>query len=183
MRTDASLRKPVQASTGVRARRAAPAYRRFTEPAGASGQPLPSTRLEMNTTHSNEFATARMLADHDRLDRLCTDLERIADDLPGACPRRCARAIAGLERLPAHHTPEEALLRSIAEPGLHRRIVAQHHEDEGLARDIVALLAPLAEGDAPTAPETLGYMLRGFFTSCRRSMLIEELAIGVDRAA
>jgi hypothetical protein len=65
---------------------------------------------------------------------------------------------------------------SASEPLL-PRIIRQHHEDEGLAQEIVQALEPLCEGEPAQAPEALGYMLRCFFNSVRRSMLVEELAL------
>lgn len=133
-----------------------------------------------------DHATARRLRaihdQHDRLALLCADLEAIADDLPRACPQRCRRASEALGSLvPEHHATEIVMLRQLLakrQPDLLERIERQHGEDEGLAAEIAHALEPIAEGAAADAPETLGYMLRCFFTTYRRAMLVEELAIG-----
>lgn len=122
-----------------------------------------------------------LLAQHEQLGQLCDELEGIADALPQACPRRCARAAAQLQTLvPAHHGFEAGTLGEMLGPGhadLLSRIMTQHAEDEGLAFEIAMALEPVAAGAPPAQPETLGYMLRCFFNNCRRSMLVEELAL------
>lgn len=122
-----------------------------------------------------------LLEQHERLGRLCDNLEAIADDLPNANPERCMRAAADLETLvPAHHSFEAGPLTEVLGAGhgdLLARIMAQHAEDEGLAFEIAIALEPVAAGTPPTQPETLGYMLRCFFNNYRRSMLVEELAL------
>lgn len=124
---------------------------------------------------------ARLYADHGRLGELCDQLEAIADDLPRACPTRCSRAAAQLTALvPAHHAFEFGVLAEVLGAGrreLLERILAQHAEDEGLALEIAMALEPLSAGAAPEEPVTLGYMLRCFFNNCRRTMLVEELAL------
>jgi len=132
-----------------------------------------------------DHATARRLRaiydQHDRLALLCAELEAIADDLPRACPQRCRQALETLGALlPDHHEGELELLHMLLaadRPDLLDRIIRQHGEDEGLAAEIGHALEPIVAGGAAEAPETLGYMLRCFFTTYRRSMLVEELAI------
>jgi hypothetical protein len=134
-----------------------------------------------------DLAIARRLRaiydQHDRLALLCAELEAIADDLPRACPQRCRRAAEALGSLvPAHHADEIGLLRALLatdRPDLLDRIERQHGEDDGLAGEIGHGLEPIVAGGAAEAPETLGYMLRCFFTGYRRAMLVEELAIRV----
>lgn len=129
----------------------------------------------------------RLYAEHGRLGELCDQLEAIADDLPRACPRRCSRAAAELQTLmPEHHAFEAVVLAEVLggeQRGLLDRILEQHAEDEGLAFEIALALEPLSAGETPDEPETLGYMLRCFFTNCRRSMLVEELALQAARPA
>jgi hypothetical protein len=118
---------------------------------------------------------------HGRLGRLCDELEVIADDLPKACPRRCARAMTDLETLvPEHHAFDAKIFDELfaeRQGDLLKRITDQHAEDEGLAFEIAIALEPIATGLPPQHPETLGYMLRCFFHNYRRSMLVEELAM------
>lgn len=132
-----------------------------------------------------ERAAARRMSklfdQHSRLAALCDRLEAIADDLPRACPTRCRRAAAELVTLvPEHHAVERELLSSLLksrQPDLLGRILQQHNEDEGLAGEIAEALEALVDGAKEPDPETVGYMLRCFFNNCRRSMLVEELAI------
>ncbi len=136
-------------------------------------------------TRHEPDVVAEVLDQHRRMDALCAMLERIADELPRACPTRCRRVSALLETfVAAHHRYEEPVLaellaaEEISRGGaLLSRIIAQHHEEEGLAQEILLALEPLCEGRAVKTPETLGYMLRCFFNNCRRSMLVEELAL------
>lgn len=118
---------------------------------------------------------------HSRLASLCDQLETIADDLPRACPTRCSRAAAELATLvPEHHAFEREVLSALLEarqPDLLDRILRQHGEDEGLAGEIAQALEASSSGAEAPDPETLGYMLRCFFNNCRRSMLVEELAL------
>ncbi|WP_237237725.1 hypothetical protein [Sphingomonas melonis] len=50
----------------------------------------------------------------------------------------------------------------------------RHEADAAAAREMVAAFD---EADAFAAPETLGHMLRSFFTGCRRAVDFEQLAI------
>jgi hypothetical protein len=157
--------------------------------------PLPSNRKEQGVTATNRVTwsaerrrpniVAELLDQHRRIDALCTNLEHIADRLPSACPTRCRRASFLLATLlPSHSSFERPVLAGLlageeigpSEPLL-PRIIGQHHEDEGLAQEIVQALEPLCEGEQAQAPEALGYMLRCFFNGVRRSMLVEELAL------
>lgn len=131
--------------------------------------------------HSHARRVAQVFEQHGRLARLCDELEGIADSLPRACPKRCGLTAIELQTLvPNHHAFEAEVLSDLlsAEQGdLLRRIIDQHAEDEGLAFEIALALEPIGEGATAEQPETLGYMLRCFFNSCRRSMLVEELAL------
>lgn len=51
---------------------------------------------------------------------------------------------------------------------------ARHVADAAAAGE---LIAAFAGADGPPAPETLGHMLRGFFTGCRQAIDFEQLAI------
>ena len=132
-----------------------------------------------------ERAAARRLSklfdEHSRLASLCNELEKIADDLPRACPARSRRAAAELANLvPEHFAFERELFSALLkarQPDLLDRILEQHYEDEGLAGEIAEALESLGDGAEAPDPETLGYMLRCFFNNCRRSMLVEELAM------
>lgn len=120
-----------------------------------------------------------LMARHKAIEGLCDEVEAIADDLPGACPQRCSRVLAMLnDLLPAHLASERDALRSLADaPDLRERIGRLIDEDEGMAHEIAQALETLARGEAPPEPETLGYMLRCFFSNFGRSMLVTELAV------
>lgn len=139
-----------------------------------------ATPLDLSA-HALARRLRRLSEQHDRLTGLCDELEGIADELPKACPARCRNAAQALKSLlPAHHGLEIGLLSELlaaGNPQLLARIARQHGEDEGLAHEIAQGLEPLIGGDAATEPETLGYMLRCFFTGYRRAMLVEQLAV------
>jgi hypothetical protein len=131
--------------------------------------------------HAAARRLAKLFDQHARLGSLCDRLETIADDLPRSCPSRCNEAAAELAvLLTEHHAFEREVLATLLQPrqpDLFDRIFRQHSEDEGLAGEIVEALTALGSGAAVADPETVGYMLRCFFTNYRRSMLVEELAI------
>lgn len=122
---------------------------------------------------------AAIFHDHDMLNDLCGQLEAIADSLPRPDKLACARVSRLLEDFfPAHVVREnEALERHLPDRTLRERIVAQHNEDMGLSQELVIALEPATRGERIEDAEALGYMLRCFFNGCRRSMLIEEMAL------
>jgi hypothetical protein len=116
---------------------------------------------------------------------LCDTLEAIADSLPANLDRRrCVIAGEALESmLGAIHRFEEEVIFPLAREALVRRgdsircierLEAEHCEDEGFADELAALLQDLASGRETVAPETAGYMLRGFFVSLRRHVAFER---------
>jgi hypothetical protein len=142
---------------------------------------MPAVEAISLAERSRAVAVSQVFEQHSRLGQLCDTLESIADDLPHACPQRCEKARVALETLvPEHHRFEARVFGNLLAGqggGLLKRILDQHGEDEGLAFEIALALEPIAAGLPPEQPETLGYMLRCFFNSCRRSMLVEELAL------
>lgn len=141
-------------------------------------------RIVETTSASERAAAARrteLAGRHARLASLCELLEEIADDLPRACPSRCHRAATALQTLlPEHHAFTRELfsrLLSKTQPDVLENIVRQQGEEEGLGLEIVQALGAWPDGAGVPDPETLGYMLRCFFNGCRRSMLVEELAL------
>lgn len=140
------------------------------------------------TTRDSNWIMA--LADRDALDvlvsehceqsALCDALEQIADGLPDHVDReQCARVAHVLRHeLPLHHRGEEhglfPMLRKRALPGdeveaVLERLSAEHGTDEGFADEIAEVLEKLARREATEQdPNTLGYMLRGFFEAYRR---------------
>jgi hemerythrin-like domain-containing protein len=116
---------------------------------------------------------------------MCDELERVADGLLDQVDRQqCARLASWLQFDLAlhHHDEEEALfplLRRRARPEdrlepILERLLSEHSVDMDLAADIAEELAGLAQGNRPSNPEMLGYMLRGFFEAYRRHVLWEN---------
>ena len=96
----------------------------------------------------------------------------------------CTRVIQDLSRRVAwHHHVEEVHLfpvlraRGAADDRLMvslDRLVSEHRSDEGYADEVMELLTALARGTSHEAPDTAGYMLRGFFQSLRRHIAFEN---------
>ncbi|MCA3256144.1 MAG: hemerythrin domain-containing protein [Alphaproteobacteria bacterium] len=122
---------------------------------------------------------AQVFRDHDQMDALCALLEEIADSLPRPQADACTEAIERLERfVPVHvRHDDDVFARLIGDVHLRERLTGQHNEDLGLSQELSLALEPLAAGGTTDDPDALGYMLRCFFNGCRRSMLVEELAI------
>lgn len=116
---------------------------------------------------------------------LCDALEVLADELPVVSDRsRClvvARAIPLLlER--AHRLEEKILF-----PVLHRkaerlpdmtrtinRLRYEHIEDECYAEELHEALAAHGRGHAKPSSETLGYMMRAYFSASRRHIRFDN---------
>ncbi|MDH7640433.1 hypothetical protein [Sphingomonas oryzagri] len=132
----------------------------------------------------DEIDLVAMVADHAGLSRLCDDLEALADALPTLPGMEAAGRLRDdlLHFLPAHDARERHLCRRLfdqtADGGVASAIV--HQIETGRAACIVQgqdLATALDPGAMPTTANTLGYMLRCFFQSCRQAMAFEELAI------
>lgn len=135
---------------------------------------------------SPDAELSSMLKDHVELACLCGALEELADCLP-AMPSASTH-FAVLQRLetllPDYHLRARELLRSALPPcprtggdsPLLKRVTEQHHEDQGLLGDIVDALRPHGMC-ACLSPNTLGYMLRCFFSNQRRTILFNEYII------
>ncbi|MDF2495636.1 MAG: hypothetical protein K0S66_2570 [Sphingomonas sp.] len=132
-----------------------------------------------------EVDLMRIVADHASVAALCDALEKCADALPARPDEAtAARLCAGLERVTAASQADEwalaTLLRSIATDDLPvallRLIDARRSANAGYAQELLGALRP-GDGDQHTDPHVLGYMLRCFFTGCRSSIELEQLAI------
>lgn len=134
-----------------------------------------------------EIDLIRLVGEHRRRADLCDRLEAMADLLPERPTTDEAaateRALAELVQL--NERNERAFLRTML---LHGRddalaLVLLDHISQRYAADIAAaqeLIAALrCDGPAEHIPsaETLGHMLRGFFTGCRRAIDFEQLTI------
>lgn len=116
---------------------------------------------------------------------LCDRLEGIADSLPNDLDRReclvSARSL-GPHFLSVHRFEEQRVFplfcarlgqteeaRSIVE-----RLKDEHFEDEGYAAELRDALRCAARHGRAENPETLGFMLRGFFGAVRRHVAFEQ---------
>lgn len=132
----------------------------------------------------DEIDLVGLVADHAGLAQLCSELEAVADALPVMpSDEERDRLREELEhRLPTHEAREIALLDALFDrtraSSLDRAILghiaARRAACVVQAQDLVAALR--GDGRLPAA-ETLGYMMRSFFQSCRQGMVFEELAI------
>lgn len=122
---------------------------------------------------------------HDDKLRLCDDLERIADSLPGMIDRRLCLIVSAqiVPLLKNSHIYEEkhvfpAFAAAAIPPSRGdisvRRLKAEHIEDECAAQDLADTLFPIGHGASISNPEALGFMLRAFFEAMRRHIAFER---------
>lgn len=115
---------------------------------------------------------------------LCNALEKIADNLPdNVDAQEClyvARSIYPVVKS-AHEYEEKSVfphletLDSDAElAGNLDRLHAEHWEDESFAGELQDALIEFVTNPGSSNPETLGYMLRGFFEGLRRHVAFER---------
>ncbi len=118
----------------------------------------------------------------DQQDRLCRELEDMADRLPGRLDTHQAvltvgRLRVGLRR--AHLFEETLVFPSLAAarrdlgPVL-ERLVSEHAEDEDHASDLEDALATFGASGEGVHAERLGYMMRGLFVALRRHVAFER---------
>jgi hemerythrin-like domain-containing protein len=125
---------------------------------------------------------ARLDDAHSELLSICDRLEGIADSLPNTLDVRVCRVAAG-ELVPvvtkAHRIEEEEIFpRLVSRPRGEQiartldHLRTEHCEDECFAEELADALQHA--GDGRMQPETLGYMLRGFFEAMRRHIKFER---------
>ena len=119
---------------------------------------------------------------------LCDALEEIADSLPGKIDAALmAKAVGGLSNdlpllqrdmneglfplLHAHCLPEDRI------DDILPRLQMEKTTDLSFAGEIIEALGAMAGGARVRNPNTLGYMLRGFFESYRRHLHWEKTVI------
>lgn len=123
----------------------------------------------------------RLQGCHSDLLAMCDTLEGIADSLPNTLNvRQCQEAAGHLVPIVirAHRIEEEEVFPLIGRDGSaalqktldHLR--TEHCEDECFAEELADALSHA--GDGKVQPETLGYMLRGFFEAMRRHINFER---------
>lgn len=126
-----------------------------------------------------------MAHSHEEKLKICTELEEIADTLPGSVDRlKClhvANALVPLLR--SSHQYEEQVIfpayDAAVGPGESgnpstRRLRAEHVEDECFGDEVTEALLTIAHGGDIENPEAVGFMLRGFFESMRRHIAFER---------
>lgn len=130
-------------------------------------------------------AVAAIHRAHAEMLALCDRLEEIADSLPNEIDRRscvlAARAL-GPAMVKVHRFEEQRLhpqfAARLAHSGEARETVArlknEHFEDEGYAAELRDALRATARRGGAENPETLGFMLRGFFGALRRHIAFER---------
>lgn len=130
----------------------------------------------------------RLYADHHGQAKLCEMLEAIADALPdGVDPQMCRQVLDELgDQLILHHRDEEEGLfpliekRALPEDGIAAHLAQlslEHATDESFAEELREALEECARGGRPASPNTLGYMLRGFFEGYRRHLHWENMVL------
>ena len=126
----------------------------------------------------------RLVAHHRALLDLCRRLERIADSLPDeVTPAECLAAsrtvFATVKR--AHQYEEETLFPLFREINSKNpqmamtieRLQFEQGEDESYAEEVAEGLKRFATEENSRNPDTLAYMLRGFFEGMRRHVAFE----------
>lgn len=116
---------------------------------------------------------------------LCDRLEEIADSLPNGLDRRkcilAARAL-GPTMAKIHRFEEQRIFPDFIRRMAHsadsgktiQRLTNEHLEDEGYAAELRDALRFAARHGAADSPETLGFMLRGYFGAVRRHVAFER---------
>jgi hypothetical protein len=153
----------------------------------------PPCLSHLDLAHHPVLQAMRLIHDHKAA--LCTELEDIADRLPSKVSALACLSVAErlLPALRHAHAYEESVVFPLydraflayGQPVSVDRLCAEHVSDAFFAADITAQLLELGHAGRTGAPETLGFMLRGFFDSLRRhtAFEIEHVAavIGVSR--
>lgn len=115
---------------------------------------------------------------------MCALLEDIADSLPhNLNPSDCAKAAESLQPLIKRiHAFEESEIfprYAAMNPGASTedmldQLRDEHCVDECYAEELCDALLRVSSASNPISPDTLGYMLRGFFESMRRHQAFEK---------
>ena len=122
---------------------------------------------------------------HEAKQKLCDELEAIADALPDRVDRRkCLIVAASLPALleQGHAYEEKYVFPAFQRNGdsrqtramTVRRLKVEHMEDEASAHDLAEVLEEIGAGFPVKNPEALGFMLRAFFEAMRRHIAFER---------
>lgn len=132
----------------------------------------------------HEIDLIRLIRAHRQRLALCKQAEEMADHLPDRpADPVMAHFLNALDALVLEGQCDEghdlrAMLSNGRDDTLGRTLLdhVQYRQfaDVAAARE---LIAAFDEGDAFAAPETLGHMLRSFFTGCRRAVDFEQLTV------
>ncbi|MGB8817280.1 MAG: hemerythrin domain-containing protein [Rhizobiaceae bacterium] len=130
-----------------------------------------------------QLLLAMRLAHNDML-AMCDLLEDIADSLPHHLDaKKCALAAETLEPLVAkmHRFEEDEIFPRFAGSSPDKmtlemldRLREEHCVDECYAEELTDALRKVSSSAETVSPETLGYMLRGFFEAMRRHLAFER---------
>lgn len=148
----------------------------------------PAPRSQTGRGRTGLDALELIEADHSFQLEFCDMLEAIADALPDNIDRVAASmAVTVLTtNLPRHMAFEEEVLfpilrrRATGDDDLSRvldQLAVEHATDAGFASEIAEELEILATCGRAGNPQTLGYMLRGFFMTQRRHIEWENVTL------
>jgi hemerythrin-like domain-containing protein len=121
---------------------------------------------------------------HAEMRGMCELLEEIADSLPHNLEvAACLKATESLDSLVKRiHTFEEAEVFPVyaaanpetATQDMLNRLKEEHCVDECYAEELSDALRRVSSATEQISPDTLGYMLRGFFEAMRRHLAFED---------
>jgi hemerythrin-like domain-containing protein len=128
---------------------------------------------------------------HSEMQDLCEMLEGIADSLPhnlnaGTCSKAAATLEPLVKRVHVFEEQEVFPKYAAANPGpstteMLARLREEHCVDECYAEELSDALRRVSSASDPISPDTLGYMLRGFFEAMRRHLAFEDAQfVGYD---
>ena len=139
---------------------------------------------DFSSTSSREPVIQKIRYLHTQQLALCDKLESIADRLPDSIDPQdmllVAQQIFPLVNK-AHKFEEETVFRLLQKNLLHapdieptiERLRFEHWEDESFAQELQESMTGYVTGQTPKRPDTLSYMLRGFFEGMRRHIAFE----------
>jgi hemerythrin-like domain-containing protein len=123
--------------------------------------------------------------EHQMVRQLCTELESIADALPGVPGQMQLVSIMAALRagVPAHCRHEEVVLRAwqanheanaVSSGIAIERIASEHSDNEQLGLELADTLETVVDSQHVENPEALGLLIRLYFTTLRRHLMWED---------